>query len=253
MGVRPARRGVAAARPDRARHGAGRTVRRRTRRAPRLRRPGARLADARRRGGGTAPRQAAALGARRGGVLHRPFRIGKVDPSQGPARRAARTWRPDRVTARRRPRATAAFFRSHVLAGGPRSQHPAHRVRGDRGRAARRDRDLRADRTVRGGARRGARDGDRGGRLHAGARGDAARGVRGARPQGPVREGASRDHRLVHRDFRPLRGAGRRGPGGRHLGGFQAGRGRGGARTPHPRRLAVIRRGFVAVSAESAR
>ena len=48
---------------------------------------------------------------------------------------------------------------------------------------------------------------------------------------------AGRD-RLVHRDLRPLRGAGRRGPRDRHVGRLQARRGRGGARPADPRRLA---------------
>ena len=61
------------------------------------------------------------------------------------------------------------------------------------------------------------------GRLRPRARVDAARGVRGARPQGTVRAGAGRDHRLVHRDLRPLRGAGRRRPGDRHVGHVAAG------------------------------
>ena len=88
-------------------------------------------------------------------------------------------------------------------------------------------------------ARAGVRsDGLRGGRLPAGARVDAARGVRGARPQGPVRAGAGRRDRLVHRDLRPVRGPGRRGPRDRHVAGLQARRGRGGARSADPRRLA---------------
>ena len=240
MGVRPAGGGLAAARAHRAGARARRAVRRRARRAARPRRPAARLADAGRGGGRAAPGAAAEVVARDRDLLHRPVRVGQVHARPGPARRAARARRPDRLAARRGPGPTAAVGRADVLPRGPGPEHRPHRVRGGRDRAARRDRDLRADRTVRGGPGGGAGDGLRGRRLPPGARVDAARGVRGARPQGPLRAGASRDDRLVHRDLRPVRGARRRGRRHRHLARLQAGSGRGGARSADPRRLARL-------------
>ena len=112
----------------------------------------------------------------------------------------------------------AAVRRADVLPGRPGPQHRPHRLRGGRGGPARRHRHLRADRTLRGGARGRAPDGHRGRRLPARLRVDSGGRLRGARPQGPVRQGPRRADRRFHRRIRSLRGAARRRPGARYLG-----------------------------------
>ncbi len=120
-----------------------------------------------------------------------------------------------------------------LLSAGLRSPAPTatstspDRLRRGRDRPARRHRDLRAHRAVRGSAGAGQADGQRGRRLLPDPRRHAGRGLRGARPEGPVRQGQGRADRPVHRRFRPLRGACRRGAGHRHLG-HEPGRGRAG-------------------------
>ena len=81
----------------------------------------------------------------------------------------------------------------------PRSQHRAHRVRRGRGRTARRDRHLRADRALRTGARGSQETGHRGRRLPAHLRLHPGGSMRGPRPQGPVRQGPRGPDQGLHR------------------------------------------------------
>ena len=90
--------------------------------------------------------------------------------------------------------------------GGPRHQHPAHRLRGRRDRAPRRRGDLRGGQPLPGDARRGPGHG-RGRPVRRGVRRHAARGLRAARRQGHVCPGAARRDQAVYRHRRPLRAA----------------------------------------------
>ena len=143
--------------PDRGRDRAGRPVRRSARRPARRRGAGARVVHARPRSPAELRRRAAApLRARVRAVPDRAVRVGQVHASPGTCATCC-SERGDRtgLAARRRPGPAAALRRADVLPRGPRPEHRPHRLRGRRDRPARRHRDLRADRALRGGPGRG--------------------------------------------------------------------------------------------------
>jgi ATP sulfurylase len=166
----------------------------------------------------TAPHLAAARQAGLHRVLHRPFRVGQVDHRQRADGQADGDGRTAHDAAGRRRRAQTPVLRARLLQGAPRHQHPPHRLCRLRDHQERRHRDLRADRALHRHAPRRARD-DRGlWRLRRGACRDLARGMRAPRPQGALQAGPRRQDQGVHRHFRPLRGADRRGTRGRYRG-----------------------------------
>ena len=128
------------------------------------------------------------------GVLHGPLGLGQVHRRERADGQAHGDGRPAGDAARRRPRAQALVERARLLEGAPRSQHPAHRLCGQRNHEERRHRDLRADRAVRGDAQDRARDDRAARRLHRDPCRDADRGLRGSRSQGPLCQGACRHY-----------------------------------------------------------